>query len=513
MKVHFRGGSLRRGLLLNWASLLINFGAAFILTPIVIRTLGPVGFGMWSLILSFSGYYGLINLGLTAALQRSISKAIAENNSKSLKGTISTAIAFFTLSGSLVLLLALCLAAPAAVFFEISPAIAASFRLTLILCAIAVVADFFGALVTTMLTALERFDLMNGFGIGRQLIQSAGIIAALHYHPSIGSMAAVVCATSIGSLLIGWVTASRLYPGIRMSWHEWELLRLKEMLHFGSSMVLLRVSNVVRLRLGNLVLAKTTGIAAVAQFSLASNLIVNLNTIVDATLKVLTPRFTRLEAQANIPELQRLYRIALFISATMAFGMALMIFVFGERFITLWVGDDYRAAAVALKILIVAYAVALAQAPSWNLMLALAKHHFMTRVALVEAVAIVALGLWLSFSHGAIGFAWATTIAMLVTKLFIQPPYSAKLAQMSLYRYLEPMSIPCIVAIGLLAASHFAGVEESLRENGLSHFLWLASFHGFAYLGTILYLSRRKTFAPQVWAALCRIGRSSAATT
>lgn len=494
--------SLKQGAMLNWLSLGLNFGVSFVVTPIIIHKLGAVGFGMWALIQSFSGYYGLVNLGLASALQRFVSRDLAKGDRDSLQQTVGSAVAFFSGTGLLVLLAALLLRAPAVGFFDIPAADAPAFGATLLLCATAVVADFFGALLTTMFTARERFDLSNGLAIARQVVQATGILLVLHLSPSINGIAAVVCGVSLASLLAGWLIVNSLQSDTTLTWRGARMARLKELLHYGTSTMLLTIANIVRLRLGNLVIAKTAGLSAVGMFTVASNLVLQMNSIVASSFNVLNPRFTRLHTQGKQTELQSLYRVSLFASSSLACGMGLMILVFGERFILFWIGESFLPAVPILHVLTVAYVFALAQAPSWNLMFALARHHYMSRVTIIEAGGIVVLGLWLSRTYGAIGFAWATAGAMLFTKLLLHPPYAAQLANLSLRAYLAPMFLPFLASTGLWCLAWAADVQTLLRNGGLLQFAFLSMAFAVVYCAILGLLGWNRDYARLIFNGL-----------
>lgn len=493
-----RRGGLRLGMVLNSINIVLNFSASFIVTPIIIKRLGAPGFGMWALIQSFSGYYGLVNLGVGSALQRFLSRDLAAKNQGSLQQTLSTAIAFFSATSVLVITAAATLGSFAAQFFDITDDHRSAFTKTLLLCAVAVVADFFGAITTTLLTSRERFDLSNTITIARQLAQTTGILLVLSYWPSLDGIALVVSSVGLASLIVGNLYVRRLYPELLFTWAAFDLKRLKEMLHYGSSTILLTISNIVRLRLGNLVIAKTAGLTAVGMFSIASNLVLNMNSLLSGALNVLNPRFTRLHTEGKWAELQHLYRTALMGSAAVSCGMGMMLLLFGERFIMMWVGKTYVTAVPILNVLTVAYVLALAQAPSWNLMFAVARHHFMARVTIAEAAAITVLGIWLSRTHGAVGFAWATGAAMLVTKGLIHAPYAARIGQLKLREYLEPMAAPFACSAGMYAIARAFGLLHFLRESTVIVFLGVAAAFAVMYAALVLVLTHGRSYAPNL---------------
>ncbi len=488
--------SLKKGALLNWLSLAVHFVATFVVTPIIIRTLGNAGFGTWALIQSFSGYYGLVNLGLGSALLRSITHDLATQRLDSLQTTVSTAVRFFALTGGGIVLLGAALCVPAAGFFGVADAEVATFSVTLLLAAGSVVLDFFGSVTTSVVNACERFDLLNYLNIGRQLAQTGGTLLVLWIQPSITGIAAVIFLVSLGALLLGIGFTRRLLPEISLAKPGFDRGRLRELLAYGRSTVLLTVSNVVRLRLGNVIIAKFAGVAAVAGYSVAVSLVTNFSTVISSSLGVLNARFTRLHAKAEHAELAKLYRSALFASSAMACGLGTGMILFGEKFIHLWIGKTLPEAVPVLQALVLAYILALAQSPGWNLMFALSKHHFMARIAAVESAANIALGVWLAARYGAVGFAWATAATMILTKVTVQPVYSARIGGLSTASYLAPMAAPFAAAAALAAVWYGAGLHTAILRGGPGTFVLAGAGYALAFGLLVLLPNLNRDFMP-----------------
>jgi O-antigen/teichoic acid export membrane protein len=493
-----RKTSLKKGVVLNWVNLALNFGTTFLLTPVIIGKLGASGYGMWTLIQSFAGYYGLVNLGLASAMIRFIARDLAKDNPDSLQQTVSTSLSFFSITAILVLAVAACVGDPAAKFFNLSEADASMFAGTLFFCAIAVVCEFFGGLTTALITARERFELLNYLGMGRLIAQTTGILVMLQFKPSTFGLALITSSVGVIALIIGWTMAGRLVPQIRFTWRGASMARLKELLGYGSSTVLMTISNIIRLRIGNLIIARTTGMAAVATFSVASNLVLNMNSVMAASLNVLNPRFTRLDAAGKQEELQKLYRMALFGASTMAGLLGMLLLIFSDRFIMFWLGAKMMGAVPIIQVLTVSYVIALAQGPSWNLMFALSKHHYMARVSVIEAGVVLALGLWFSHLWGAIGFAYATAGALLVSKISIHPLYAAKIAGLSLRSYLAPMVWPLTLTAIFCGLGAGFSVESFLRTHGVVVFLGSAAATTLAYVLLVWLLARKQDYFPAV---------------
>lgn len=68
---------LVRSIVSNWVTFLFSAGVNFVVSPIVVRSLGETQYGAWSLLTSMVGYLGLLDLGVRSAVTRYIAKFYA----------------------------------------------------------------------------------------------------------------------------------------------------------------------------------------------------------------------------------------------------------------------------------------------------------------------------------------------------------------------------------------------------------------------------------------------------
>jgi O-antigen/teichoic acid export membrane protein len=113
--------SLKINAISNWASLLVHIMVGFFLTPFIISHLGQNGYGIWTLVGSFIGYYGLLNLGVGSAITRYIARYSAQNDIKNLNDVANTALAMFCVTGLLAVIISFFVAEPLALFFKVTP--------------------------------------------------------------------------------------------------------------------------------------------------------------------------------------------------------------------------------------------------------------------------------------------------------------------------------------------------------------------------------------------------------
>ena len=81
----------------SWFALGLNILVGIFISPYILHHLGDEAFGLWVLIFSITGYYGLFDLGIRSSIIRYVAKYSATDENDELNRLINTAL--FTYSG------------------------------------------------------------------------------------------------------------------------------------------------------------------------------------------------------------------------------------------------------------------------------------------------------------------------------------------------------------------------------------------------------------------------------
>src|SRR5246127_4834432 len=76
----------------SWAGLALNIAVGFFLSPFILHHLGDDAFGVWVLIFSLTGYYGLFDFGIRSSLIRYVSKFQATDDGDQFFRLINTTL-------------------------------------------------------------------------------------------------------------------------------------------------------------------------------------------------------------------------------------------------------------------------------------------------------------------------------------------------------------------------------------------------------------------------------------
>src|SRR5579859_7519639 len=83
----------------SWFALAVNIVVGVFISPFILHHLGDEAFGLWVLIFSLTGYYGIFDFGIRSSLIRFVSKFQATGEKEELARLINTSLFTYTLVG------------------------------------------------------------------------------------------------------------------------------------------------------------------------------------------------------------------------------------------------------------------------------------------------------------------------------------------------------------------------------------------------------------------------------
>lgn len=341
-----------RNLTANWVGYGANIVVMFFLSPFVVHSLGNTTYGVWSLIVSLTGYLGLVEMGTRAGLGRFINFHLSRKDIPKVNGVLNTALAFFLLCGILLFAVAGGLGACfGSLFTKVPPDLVGNARLAIMLIALNLWLSFFSASFAQILTAFERFDLTNAVNLGVLLIRTAGTVWVLWSGGGIVGLAAVQVASSLVGAAAVFILARRTFPQLRLRPALVSKARFRELFGFGIWAFIGSIAVQMLYWTDLIVITVFLGPAMVTFYAIPLMLIQYSRGFVGQISNVLGPQTIKAGSVSDYEELQWLFgwgsKIAMFIAIPLFVGMI----VFGTEFITLWMGTEYRMSGSILILL------------------------------------------------------------------------------------------------------------------------------------------------------------------
>src|ERR1039457_2220754 len=141
----------------SWFALGVNILVGIFLSPYILHHLGDDAFGLWVLIFSITGYYGLFDLGIRSSIVRYVAKYKASGESDELDRLISTALFTYSGIGAVAIVITLVGSYHVASIFRIAPDFLHTGRWLFLIVGSAVAVGFPLGISGGVLEGLQRF--------------------------------------------------------------------------------------------------------------------------------------------------------------------------------------------------------------------------------------------------------------------------------------------------------------------------------------------------------------------
>ena len=445
-----------RSVIYNWAGLLVAGLISFLLTPVLIRSLGPYYYGLWMLVGSLTDYYGLLDAGIRVTLQRFVARQSGTNERDALNETFSTALALTLLVFALVAAVAIALAFLLPRFFLLSGANQQAFQSLMLLFGLNVGLTLIARLCGAYLCGIHRFDLYNVAGIATALVRAALLVWVLWRGHGVIAVAVVTVVVAAASLLLHSLLLMQSDPQLRVSLRSTSASRIKELVSFSFYIFLTTVGDYLRGYTDSLVIGRWIGIAAITPFSVVVRLMEYFKQLMTGVIGPVMPAISELDAQQRDSEVRHLFLRATRITALISFLVGVELVLNGKGLLRFWLGESFVGTFPLLLVMTIGYVVNFSQLPAVVLLIAKGRHKDLGWWSLAEGMANLLLSIYWATKYGLIGVAWGTVVPMVLSKLLIQPLLVARHSTIRVPEYLgEGFGRP-MLALGIFLAIAWA---------------------------------------------------------
>ncbi|MFZ0393030.1 MAG: flippase [Terracidiphilus sp.] len=351
IQVDVSGRMLARNTVLNLAGQVVPLSVAIFATPYVIHHLGPDRYGLYSLAWLVVGYFALFNLGIGPATTKYVAELLGRREVERLPGLVWTAVASQTCLG---LAGGILLAATSPFLVErvlkIPAGLHPQARMIFLIMAVALPIDFVAGSFRGVLTASQRFDLLNAVSIpvgALMCIMPAGLIALGYGLPTIVFSLVLLRVASVSAVI---VLSMQLFPTLRGICFDFGLVR--SLLGFGGWVTVSGVVGPILLYFDQFLIGAVLSISAVGFYTPPFN-IANKLSILPACLNTsLFPAFSTSAGRGDLEWIRKTLIRSLKFLILIVGPAALLLVFFARPLLTLWLGTKFaNEGALPLQIL------------------------------------------------------------------------------------------------------------------------------------------------------------------
>jgi len=232
--------SVAKNVLSNWGSFLFGAIISFFLAPFIVRHLGDVGYGVWTLLTSLTGYLGLLDMGVRGAVTRYVARFHAQDKKEELQGIVSSGLVVFVTAGLVAIFISVLLAFFGIQHFQVPAEYRATARIVLIIAGVNVAVSLIAGVFGGVVVGLQRFDLTNTVEVTITAARSLLIVFALRAGMGLFTLAALQLLFAIVTVITNVVLVRRLAPQLKIRFNQVDRERLRLIFSFSAYSLLLQ---------------------------------------------------------------------------------------------------------------------------------------------------------------------------------------------------------------------------------------------------------------------------------
>lgn len=394
--------------------------AALVLTPYIVWRIGLSDYGVWGLSASFTGYIGLLDLGLASGYAKYIAEHAARNDPDRISGVVSTGVFCYAILGAVLLAVGwpgIGFAVDwAGASLEASPRAASDMEFLFRgMLALFVVSNCL-APFSAVQTGLQRMDLSNAIGFFMSLIKVAATVALLETGFGVRGLlwahAVVLGAFAVSCLVV----ARRLVPGLHVTPARWNRDDFRSLFSFGWRSQVARLSNIVTFETDVVLIGLLfRDMGLVGLYKVGVELANKVRQIPVMLLAALIPAASDLDARADHERLQRLYVVSTKYLASVTVPLLLMTVALAGPLIRAWMGAGFETSAWVLRIIALGYIANVLQGAGLSIALGRGRADLQMGAGLISMIGNIALTATLFLAIGFWGIPIATSLSLFIS--------------------------------------------------------------------------------------------------
>lgn len=435
----------------SWFALGVNILVGVFLSPFILHRLGDTAFGIWVLIFSVTGYYGIFDFGIRSSIIRYVSKYSATRNIDEVTGLINTAMFTYSCVGILSLLITLVGCLYVDRIFKIPADFTHTAQRLLLIVGSSVAVGFPLGVFGGMLEGLQKFYINNWVNIVfTGIIRVLLIVIFLNRGYGLLTVALITVGLPVFASVIRAAVALKSLP-IRFRWRYVDRNSFRMMANYSGVTFMIIIAGRLRFKTDAVVIGTFLSSAAITYFYAGSRLVDYAGELVSSLAQIFVPMSSESDAAGNIDRLRKIFVVGNRACAFTIFPITTMFVILGKSIIEVWLGKKYVAQGYPiLMILIIPHTLMLMQQASPRILFGMSKHGKLAWVALIEGVSNLVLSILLVRPLGIRGDALGTAIPLLGTFLLFMPWHLCSRLGVRITTYLrEAYLLPLMLCVPL----------------------------------------------------------------
>jgi O-antigen/teichoic acid export membrane protein len=444
--------TVARNVSTRYLAIAVEAVLGLVVLPFNVSHLGTSAYGLWMLTASVTAYFSVLDLGYSGALVKFVAQYRARRDYTALNEILSTTFVVFAAFGVITYLVAIVVAVFLGRFFQLSPDQVHVGRIVLLIISLNVAAGTAFSVFGGVINGFQRYDLNNIVGTVSSIVTAAVNVAVL----AAGfGLVELVTATTIVRVLTYFVyraNAYRVFPGlrIRLGWFRRE--RLREVTMFSVYMLLIDWANKLNYSVDAIVIGAFLSTSAVAIWTVGQRLAEVTQRLTNQLNDVLFPTVVDNDSAARMDRLQAIFIQGTRLSLATVIPMGGAMMLMAEPLVQAWVGPEFSASVVVLRLLSLSVIVRVGNATASTVLKGAGQHKLVAFTNVAAAFANLALSIAIVKPLGLPGVAIGTLVPVCLASTLVLFPAGCRRVDLSIGRALREAVWPAVWPAGAMTA-------------------------------------------------------------
>lgn len=452
----------------SWFALGVNILVGIFLYPFILHHLGDDASGIWVLIFSITGYYGLFDLGVRSSVVRYVSKFTAVHDTEAAATLINTSLFTYTCIGAMSFVITIVGAFYINTLLRRVPAdLHSTARLLLLMVGTAVSLGFPLGISGGILEGLQKFYILNWTNVGTALCRAALIIYFLHRGYGLLTVGLITVSLPLLASVLRGIIVLRLLP-IPFGPRYISRKAFREIANYSGITMIVLVAGQLRFRTDEIVIGTFVSSAAITYFNIGARVVDYAAQMVISLAQIFVPMSSQSDAIGDMDRLRKIFVAGNRVCAFIMFPICVTLIILGKSVIEVWVGAKYVPLSYpVLLIMLIPSTLFFSQASSGRILFGMGRHRTWAMVTLIEGVSNLILSILLVRPYGIIGDAIGTAIPLTCSAVLFLPAHLCHRLGVRLKTFLqEAYILPSLLCVPL------AAVLLGIRRLFIAHNYW-----------------------------------------
>ena len=335
----------------SWLGHMVFIISGFIMPRLIDGYIGAASLGIWDFCWSFVNYLSLAGLGFGSSVNRYVAKYRMQKSTENLNIAVSS-VALMQLTVSIITFLITFLIVvllPVFIAERLGEDLSKT-QWVIGLLGSSVGIHFLFEQYRGVVTGCHRWDLHNTITSGAQILTVVAMAGCLIMGGGLISLAIVTLLFSVTADIARMIVAYNICEGLKLSIKMVRWYQIKNMAKYGGKNIVVSMPSLVLLQTTSILIVGSLGAAMLAIFARPVALVRHVQNLSNKFAFVLTPTAGSLHEADKKEELRSLFFESTKFGVAFTMPMLIVLGVYGDVLIDLWMGPDYVNSALIIVI-------------------------------------------------------------------------------------------------------------------------------------------------------------------